>query len=64
MNGAEKQNYRSSQKLTESGQQQKQRESVILAVRRFMQTDCLTAPLLRELIDHIKPYQDRKIEWS
>ena len=36
-------------KLSESGKQQQQRESFILAVRRFMQMDYLTAPLLREL---------------
>ena len=40
-------------KLSESGKQQQQRENFILAVRRFMQMDYLTAPLLRELIDHI-----------
>ncbi len=40
-------------KLSESGKQQQQRENFILAVRRFTQMDCLTAPLLRELIDHI-----------
>ncbi len=40
-------------KLSESGKQQQQRENFILAVRRFTQMDYLTAPLLRELIDHI-----------
>ena len=40
-------------KLSESGKQQQQRENLILAVRRFMQMDYLTAPLLRELIGHI-----------
>ena len=33
-------------KLSESGKQQQQRENFILAVRRFMQMDYLTAPLL------------------
>lgn len=45
------------QKLTESGQQQAERDHFILAVRRFMQMDHLTAPLLRELIDHIDVYE-------
>lgn len=44
-------------KLSESGKQQQQREGVILAVRRFMQMDYLTAPLLRELIDHIAVFE-------
>ena len=44
-------------KLSESGRQQQQRESFILAVRRFMQMDYLTAPLLRELIDHIDVFE-------
>lgn len=44
-------------KLSESGKQQQQRESFILAVRRFMQMDYLTAPLLRELIDRIDVYE-------
>lgn len=44
-------------KLSESGKQQQQREDVILAVRRFMQMDYLTAPLLRELIDHIDVFE-------
>ena len=43
-------------KLSESGKQQQQRESFILAVRRFMQMDYLTAPL-RELIDHIDVFE-------
>ena len=45
------------QKLTESGQQQAERDYFILAVRRFMQMDHLIAPLLRELIDHIDIYE-------
>ena len=44
-------------KLSESGRQQQQRESFILAVRRFMQMDYLTATLLRELIDHIDVFE-------
>ena len=43
-------------KLSESGKQQQQRERFILAVRRFMQMDYLTAPL-RELIDHIDVFE-------
>ena len=48
-------------KLSESGKQQQQREGVILAVRRFMQMDYLTAPLLRELIDHIDVFETEGI---
>ena len=48
-------------KLSESGKQQQQRESFILAVRRFMQVDYLTAPLLRELIDHIDVFETEEI---
>ena len=44
-------------KLSGSGKQQQQRESFILAVRRFMQMDYLTAPLLRELINHIDVFE-------
>ncbi len=44
-------------KLSESGKQQQQRENFILAVRRFMQMDYLTAPLLRELIDRIDVFE-------
>lgn len=46
-------------KLSESGKQQQQRESFILAMRRFMQMDYLTAPLLRELIDHIDVFETK-----
>ena len=48
-------------KLSESGKQQQQRENLILAVRRFMQMDYLTAPLLRELIDHIDVFETEGI---
>ena len=48
-------------KLSESGKQQQQRENFILAVRRFMQMDYLTAPLLRELIDHIDVFETEGI---
>ena len=44
-------------KLSESGKPQQQRESFILTVRRFMQMDYLTAPLLRELLDHIDVFE-------
>lgn len=48
-------------KLSESGKQQQQRENFILAVRRFMQMEYLTAPLLRELIDHIDVFETEGI---
>ncbi len=44
-------------RLSESGKQQQQRENFIIAVRRFMQMNYLTAPLLRELIDHIDVFE-------
>ncbi len=44
-------------KLAESGEQQKERDSFINAVRQFMQMDHLTALLLREFIDHINVYE-------
>ena len=44
-------------KLSESGKQQRERDSFILTIRKFMQMDCLTAPLLRELIDHIDVFE-------
>ena len=44
-------------KLSESGKSQKEREDFIYAVRQFMQMECLTAPLLRELIDHIDVFE-------
>ena len=33
------------------------RDRFLAAVRKFMQMDTLTAPLLRELIDHIDVYE-------
>ncbi len=45
------------QKLAESGQYEKDRSNFISAVRLFMQMNKLTAPLLRELIDHIDVYE-------
>ena len=45
------------QKLAESGQYEKDRSNFIEAVRLFMQMNKLTAPLLRELIDHIDIYE-------
>ena len=44
-------------KLSESGKSQKEREDFIYAVRQFMQMNGLTAPLLRELIDHIDVFE-------
>ena len=45
------------QKLAESRQYEKERSNFISAVRLFMQMNKLTAPLLRELIDHIDIYE-------
>ena len=44
-------------KLADMGSRQQEREDFIYAVRRFMEMDRLTAPLLRELIDHIDVYE-------
>ncbi len=45
------------QKLSESGQCERDRETITSAIRRFMRMDRLTAPLLRELIDHIDVFE-------
>ncbi len=44
-------------RLSESGKSQREREDFIYAVRQFMQMNSLTAPLLRELIDHIDVFE-------
>lgn len=46
-----------SQKLSECGQREQERENFTSAIRRFMRMDRLTAPLLRELIDHIDIFE-------
>ena len=45
------------QKLSECGQCERDRETFTSAIRRFMRMDSLTAPLLRELIDHIDVFE-------
>ena len=44
-------------KLTDMGSRQQERDNFIHAIRRFMEMDKLTAPLLRELIDHIDVFE-------
>lgn len=44
-------------KLAESGQQKQERDGFIEAVRQLMRMEHLTAPLLRELIDHIDVFE-------
>lgn len=44
-------------KLSDLGTQELGREAFIAAVRKFLQMETLTAPLLRELIDHIDVYE-------
>lgn len=44
-------------KLMQSGEKQKEREHFISAIRKFMQMERLTAPLLRELIDKIEVFE-------
>ena len=45
------------QKLSDLGTQELGREAFLSAIRKFMQMETLTAPLLRELIDHIDVYE-------
>ena len=45
------------QKLSDCGQRERDRETFTSAIRRFMRMDRLTAPLLRELIDHIDVFE-------
>ena len=45
------------QKISECGQRERDRETFTSAIRRFMRMDRLTAPLLRELIDHIDVFE-------
>ena len=44
-------------KIEESKSSNSEYEKFIIAIRRFMQMDKLTAPLLRELIDHIDVFE-------
>ena len=43
--------------LAEMGARELGRDRFLAAVRKFMQMDTLTAPLLRELIDRIDVYE-------
>ena len=45
------------QKLSECRQRELERENFTSAIHRFMRMDKLTAPLLRELIDHIDVFE-------
>ena len=45
------------QKHSKCGQCEKDRETFTSAIRRFMRMDRQTAPLLRELIDHIEVFE-------
>lgn len=45
------------QKLSAIGEMQYGKDAFISAIRKFMQMDTLTAPLLQELIDHIEVYE-------
>ena len=44
-------------RLSEMNEQRKDREAFVSAVRRFMRMERLTAPILRELINHIDVYE-------
>ena len=45
------------QKLSECGQCERDRETFTSAIRNFLRMGSLTAPLLRELIDHIDVFE-------
>lgn len=45
------------QKLSAVDEMQYGKDAFISAIRKFMQMDTLTAPLLQELIDHIDVYE-------
>lgn len=44
-------------RLANMGSMEKNHGHFLAAIRRFMEMDKLTAPLLRELIDHITVYE-------
>ena len=44
-------------RLNNMGNQEKNHGHFVAAIRRFMEMDKLTAPLVRELIDHITVYE-------
>ena len=43
--------------IAETERQAANKDKFLAAIRKFMQMDELTAPLLRELIDHIEVYE-------
>ena len=45
------------EQIAEAERQAANKDKFIAAIRKFMQMDELTAPLLRELIDHIEVYE-------
>ena len=55
------------EQIAEAERQAANKDKFIAAIRKFMQMDELTAPLLRELIDHIEVYETQgvgKVEHS
>ena len=49
------------EQIAEAERQAANKDKFITAIRKFMQMDELTAPLLRELIDHIEVYETQGI---
>ena len=49
------------EQIAEAERQAANKDKFIAAIRKFMQMDELTAPLLRELIDHIEVYETQGI---
>ena len=49
------------EQIAEAERQAANKDKFIAAIRKFMQMDELTAPLLRELIDHIEVYETQGV---
>lgn len=50
------------ERIAESERRSAKKDKFIAAIRRFMQMDKLTAPLLRELIDRIEVYETQGVD--
>ena len=49
------------EQIAEAERQAANKDKFIAAIRKYMQMDELTAPLLRELIDHIEVYETQGV---
>ena len=50
------------ERLAKIGEMKQNKDDFIKAVRKFMEMDTLTAPMLRELIDHIDVYEKEGVK--